>query len=284
MESELKSAAEILAEADALLITAGAGMGVDSGLPDFRGDEGFWRAYPPYRKLGKSFVEMANPAAFDSDPAFAWGFYGHRLHLYRETTPHNGFQVLREWGEKMRLGSFVMTSNVDGHFEKAGFDESRIYEVHGSIHHLQCSGPCAAGKIWSASEVDLEIDESTMRAVGDLPLCPDCHRVARPNILMFGDGGYLEDRNAFQYERLDRWLQEAADSRIAIVEMGAGSAVPTVRLFSERVTRSHQGATLIRINPREPVVPPLQKAISLSMPAGEALHRLDALAAPLWNA
>jgi len=64
---------------------AGAGMGVDSGLPDFRGDEGFWKAYPPMAKLGIRFSSMANPRWFESDPELAWGFYGHRLNLYRAT-------------------------------------------------------------------------------------------------------------------------------------------------------------------------------------------------------
>ena len=58
-------------------------MGVDSGLPDFRGTQGFWRAYPLYAKLGLDFASMANPRWFTTDPAFAWGFYGHRLELYR---------------------------------------------------------------------------------------------------------------------------------------------------------------------------------------------------------
>ena len=81
MDEAIQRAAELIAEADALLITAGAGMGVDSGLPDFRGNEGFWNAYPPYRNLGRSYVEMANPQGFSSDPAFACGFYGHPLNL-----------------------------------------------------------------------------------------------------------------------------------------------------------------------------------------------------------
>ncbi len=62
-------------------------MGVDSGLPDFRGAEGFWRAYPVMAKLGLSFEEMANPAWFQTDPHLAWAFYGHRLNLYRRTQP-----------------------------------------------------------------------------------------------------------------------------------------------------------------------------------------------------
>src|SRR5215472_16609198 len=90
-EADLRRAAEAIGAADALVIGAGAGMGVDSGLPDFRGAQGFWRTYPPYAKLGLSFIELANLQWFESDPALAWGFYGHRLNLYRATEPHAGF-------------------------------------------------------------------------------------------------------------------------------------------------------------------------------------------------
>src|SRR5215470_1992864 len=96
----LQRAADAVLDAEALLIGAGAGMGVDSGLPDFRGNEGFWNAYPPYKHLGLSFVELCNPRWFDSDPAMAWGFYGHRMNLYRATTPHEGFGILRRWAEQ----------------------------------------------------------------------------------------------------------------------------------------------------------------------------------------
>ncbi len=88
-----RAAAE-LRRAGALVVTAGAGMGIDSGLPDFRGDRGFWMAYPPYEKLGLSFADAANPAHFDGDPQFGWGFYGHRTNLYRSTIPHAGFGIL----------------------------------------------------------------------------------------------------------------------------------------------------------------------------------------------
>jgi NAD-dependent SIR2 family protein deacetylase len=75
----IAQAAAAIEQADALMIGAGAGMGVDSGLPDFRGTEGFWRAYPPYARLGLNFAAMANPRWIATDPAFAWGFYGHRM-------------------------------------------------------------------------------------------------------------------------------------------------------------------------------------------------------------
>jgi NAD-dependent SIR2 family protein deacetylase len=141
MEDRIRPIVEAIHAADALLITAGAGMGVDSGLPDFRGKEGFWKAYPVVAKLGLSFGQMANPAWFERDPNLAWAFYGHRLHLYRDTAPHTGFACLRDIGQKKKHGCFVFTSNVDGHFQKAGFHSDRIVECHGSIHHLQCSRP-----------------------------------------------------------------------------------------------------------------------------------------------
>jgi NAD-dependent SIR2 family protein deacetylase len=65
-----------IATAEALLIISGAGMGVDSGLPDFRGPEGFWKAYPPFRPLGLRFEDMANTRLFREEPSLAWGFTG----------------------------------------------------------------------------------------------------------------------------------------------------------------------------------------------------------------
>ncbi len=92
----LKDAKEYIKNADTIYITAGAGMGVDSGLPDFRGNEGFWREYPVIKDLGYSFSAMANPQWFEINPKLAWAFYGHRLNLYRSTTPHKGFNMLKE--------------------------------------------------------------------------------------------------------------------------------------------------------------------------------------------
>ena len=135
-EEDFKRAAELIEDAEALFIGAGAGMGVDSGLPDFRGTEGFWKAYPPIARLGKSFVEMANPVWFHRKPNLAWAFYGHRLNLYRETSPHDGFHQLLQLAEQKRGGYFVFTSNVDGQFQKAGYNEEHVEECHGSIHHF----------------------------------------------------------------------------------------------------------------------------------------------------
>ena len=263
----IQSAAKALASADALLITAGAGMGVDSGLPDFRGPEGFWNAYPPYRHLGLSFADMANPQWFKSDPEFAWGFYGHRLNLYRSTSPHPGFAILRRWSERMSCGARVFTSNVDGHFQRSGFDY--VTEVHGSIHLLQCVDNCGIGIFQGDQTVD--VDETSFRAKS-IPCCPQCGGVARPNILMFGDGEWNPTETNLQYQELRQWLDAIHDKKLVVIELGAGTSIPTVRRFSESTADLHN-ALLIRINVREPQAP---GQISLKMGALEALQAINA--------
>jgi len=261
--------------ADAILVTAGAGMGVDSGLPDFRGNEGFWRAYPPMRALGLSLPEMANPRWFARDPALAWGFYGHRLGLYRRTKPHVGFGILRRLME-LKSG-FVFTSNVDGQFQRAGFDPARIVECHGAIDFLQCMGPRCDEGIFPADTYEVVVDETTFRAAPPLPRCPRCGSLARPNILMFGDGGWDGSRTEAQERAMEGWLAEVGSrrARLVVIECGAGLAVPTVRMVGERLVRA-SGATLVRINPRDGEVPHGQISVSAGARAalvaiGEAL-------------
>ncbi len=251
----LHLAAAAIRSADALLITAGAGMGVDSGLPDFRGNEGFWKAYLIVARLGLSFAELANPAWFKNDPELAWAFYGHRLNLYRQTTPHAGFAKLLEWARNKPVGYFIFTSNVDGHFQKAGFDPDRVEECHGSIHHFQCAANCTQS-IWDAGNEQVNVDETIFRAARPLPRCGYCGGMARPNILMFSDFSWLTERNEVQHQRFLRWLRELAEksARLAVIELGAGKAIPTVRHTSESIVK-RLGGTLIRINPQESGVP-----------------------------
>lgn len=238
-----EKAAEYIQQADGLLITGGAGMGVDSGLPDFRGNQGFWKAYPALANEGKSFIDMADPSGFYNHPERSWGFYGHRLNLYRNTTPHQGFQWLKEMGEQRPKGYFVFTSNVDGHYHKSGFDPDRIIECHGSINHLQCADNCT-NKIWGADTTQITVNEERLLAQAPLPICPNCDGIARPNILMFGDSEWNGNRTYAQQGRFEQWLVDVEN--LAIIECGAGTAVPTVRMQGD-----YQEGNLIRINPRE---------------------------------
>ncbi len=265
MTNSIEKAADAIRHADNILITAGAGMGVDSGLPDFRGNQGFWRVYPALK--GYPFEEMANPRWFHMDPSRAWGFYGHRLHLYRRTIPHEGFQILKSWLNNR--DHFIFTSNVDGAFQTAGFSDERISECHGSIHHVQYVRPNVEDEIWSASGIEVSVDEENCRA--EEPLPRRNNRLLRPNILMFGDDGWISSRTRQQGSRLNNWLDEIELSATVIVEMGAGTAVPTVRYFGEQL--QSLGARLIRINPKVPQGPP--GTISISEGAKNALLAID---------
>lgn len=255
LEVTLFEAASALSRCDALLITAGAGMGVDSGLPDFRGNEGFWREYPVLSQLGLDFPSMANPRWFDTEPRLAWAFYGHRLDLYRTTRPHEGFLILLELSRRFRNGCFVYTSNVDGHFQRVGFDPARVVECHGSIHHLQCRKPCQMD-IWDHPLTDLQINLEEFRANGVLPRCPTCGGMARPNVLMFGDNSWISNRTHLQERQLNAWLEDLLElrRRLAVIEIGAGTSIPTVRKHSEYLADQVNGV-LVRINIREPEVP-----------------------------
>ena len=261
ISTRLLRAAQLISQSDALIITAGAGMGVDSGLPDFRGSKGFWGAYPALGKTKIRFEDIANPAVFVEHPRLAWGFYGHRLAMYREVEPSPAFHILFEIAKRLRFGAFIYTSNVDGHFQKAGFDPHRIIECHGSIHHLQCLNECMQD-IWPASDFHPEVDAEQCQLLNDFPTCKWCGDIARPNILMFGDCHWLAGRAEVQHHRFSEW--KAKIERPVVIEIGAGTAIPTVRNFSES-----QGCPLIRINLSDDEVPrPSDISLPMSGTAG----------------
>ena len=281
MNNGIEQAHAALRDIDALIIGAGAGMGVDSGLPDFRGNSGFWKAYPPYAQLGLSFEDLANPHWFERDPRFAWGFYGHRLNLYRKTVPHAGFAILRNWAERCANGAFVFTSNVDGQFQRAGFSADRVLEIHGSIHVMQCTRHCGIGLI-PADDITVRIDDQTFRAFDPLPRCPQCQNLLRPNILMFGDGEWDSWRSDAQHDRMTTFVNDLLrrGAKLAIVECGAGLAIPSVRSFCTQLARK-ANVPLIRINPREAHADwDGYSHIGISLGAHAALAAIDALQTP----
>jgi len=262
---QLIKAAKLIESADSLLIGAGAGMGVDSGLPDFRGSQGFWRAYPLLEDRRLTFEDLANGDLFYDEPELAWWFYGHRFSLYKKTIPHNGFNILKRWCDSKLNKNFIFTSNVDGHFQKTGFSDDEIIECHGSINHLQCSNKCN-DKIWALENLNFNIDKNSTSVNGTLPLCPNCGGVARPNILMFNDDYWISSRTNNKRENFNNWYDNILGKKTVAIELGA--AIPSVR----RQCNSF-APNLIRINPRDYFVP--DGAISIALPGLEALTQIE---------
>lgn len=266
----------LICDADALLIAAGAGLGVESGLPDFRGPRGFWRHYPALAAVGLNLREVATPAALLRQPEEVWGFYGHRLRQYRDTRPNPSFAHMRRWGTAKAHGWAVFTSNIDGQFQKAGFhqDDGPIQECHGSLHFLQCVRPCS-DLIWPANDFEPQVDEARCRLLGPLPRCPRCGSLARPNVTMFDDLQWLDHRTQAQADALRAWRQALPRAGV-VLEIGAGTAIPTVRAFSE--ARVHEGWSLVRVNPE---VRPLRtpRTVHLPMRASAFFEAMTAIEA-----
>lgn len=218
-----------------------------------------------------SFQDIACPDAFRRTPERAWGFYGHRLMIYRKVIPHAGFALLKRWGERMPNGVNIFTSNVDGQFQKAGFDAESIHECHGSIHHFQCLKPCCR-KVWSADGFEPDVDVAHCMLRNAPPSCPECGGMARPNVMMFNDWDWLDSRSGRQEARQGHWL--CSVQRPVVLEIGAGTTIPSVRYFSQRMVHSH-GAKIVRINPLESQVAP-GAGVGLSMAAAAGLTAIDA--------
>ena len=188
---------------------------------------------------------------------------------------------MRRWSQQCSHGHFVFTSNVDGHFIKAGFNADRVVECHGSVHFLQPFESEHSRHIWPSQDTlaTLRVNPETFLAEGDLPMCPPeagaaAGRLARPNVLMFGDNGWVSTRTADQHARMDQFVDGLPKhTNVVVIEIGAGTAIPTVRMTSENMLHVFPNATLLRINPAEPEGP--GNTIQIPMGGKDALVRLE---------
>lgn len=146
------------------MVLTGAGISTESGIPDFRSPTGIWRRYDP--------MEYASIDAFRADPAKVWDFYGKRLAALAGAEPNDGHRALAEL-ERRGWVEAVITQNVDGLHTRAG--SRHVVEVHGSIRTASC-GRCGATMASEDALVLLPV-----------PSCPDCGRVLKPDVVMFGE-------------------------------------------------------------------------------------------------
>jgi len=294
-ENEIKMACGYLRSATAILIVAGAGIGVDSGLPDYRGPQGFWKAYPLLQEKGLSLEEMSHPDWFDTDPKAAWGFYAHRAHLYHSATPHQGFNYLLDLVNSKNGNYFVFTSNIDSQFQKAGFDPDKIFECHGTLAYLQCTNT-DCDEVWKAMPNDIPSVDDQLQAISALPLCPACGSIGRPNVSMFGDTNltWKESRASLQRHYLLKWLRtvygnidsgsapvrrstrnKKKNSHLVILEIGCGISLHSLRMEVELLLAAKNPNMIhcIRINPTDYCI--RENNIGLGLGAKEGLELIQ---------
>lgn len=164
----------------------------------------------------------------------------------------------------------IYTSNVDRMFHKAGFNADEIEEIHGNALTMQCSKPCSQRAVWKLPvNFRFKIDMDSMRCTNDLPKCPQCGRLARPNVMMFCDPAYFRadspnpDYNYWTFQsNIEQVLRTRPNSKLVILELGAGKRVPSVRVYCQRFLNDSSlpsgSITLIRVNPDFPDLDPLQ--------------------------
>ncbi len=147
------------------LALTGAGISVESGIPDFRSDDGLWRRFDP--------AECATLEAFHRSPAKAWHFYRALGEILAGKLPNPAHQALAELERRGRLRA-VITQNIDGLHQVAG--SRRVLEVHGEHRHLHCLG-CG----WKRPVSPADYSEE------GVPACRHCRRALKPNVVLFGE-------------------------------------------------------------------------------------------------
>lgn len=161
-----------------MVILTGAGISAESGIPTFRGPEGFWtvgsKNYHP--------MELATYQAFNQMPETVWDWYHHRRKICAAANPNAGHYAvlsLQNIFLKCKKSFHLVTQNVDGLHLRAGSNSKLVYQIHGNINYMRCFEEC--------SNQTYIIPQDTI----GIPSCPLCGHKARPHVLWF-DESYNE--------------------------------------------------------------------------------------------
>jgi len=234
----LHKAAELIRTAKRLLLLTSAGMSADSNIPTFRDKDGYWKNFPPFKEKNLEAQDLASPWAFRNELPHAWACYEWRRRNANENQPHEGYRIINEWFKKCE--GFIHTTNTDGFHLISGCDKERILETHGSMWRLQCLNTCTH-QYWEDFSVPLcDLDRQTMKA-SNYPICIQCRGIARPHILMFGDGEYTGHPE--QETNFRNFLEDPIDLAILV---GSSGAVPTNDYIALHL--QDKGTSVININ------------------------------------
>ncbi len=254
----LQQVASWLAEADHVLITAGAGMSVDAGFDYTRSDQ-FVPRYPVLAARGPQCRYHVFGYAWASE-AEQWGHIARHLEELRYAPPPNALPYVQLQALTAGKNRFVLTSNADDLFERSGFDAKHLWTRQGSYSRLQCFGACDAASTWLADEwvaravpaVDLVSEE--LRDPTLIPHCPTCGGPAMLNVRggdWFIDAPYLP-----QGERFGEWWSQAQGGQLLVLDVGSGFNTPSVvRWPAEQLAERHRQGRLVRVNREYPQVP-----------------------------
>jgi NAD-dependent deacetylase len=231
--------ASALATDGVFVVVTGAGVSAESGIPTFRGEEGYWtvgsRVYHPQ--------ELATQAAFRRMPEEIWRWYLYRLGVCRAAAPNPAHVALVELERALGDRFLLVTQNVDGLHLRAGSSRVRTYQIHGNIHFMRCAGPHGDQVVEIPAEVPgLQPADPLPDPARELLRCARCEGWARPHVLWFDE---YYDEEVYRFESSLR--AAAAASVLVTVGTSGNTNLPNQMVAIAR----RAGALLIDINPAE---------------------------------
>ena len=280
LRKEIINAKSLLSQADAILIVTGAGMSVDSGIPTYRGNNGIWNKSIQVDNEIYSYDEISSLKMWKEKPELAWGFKSNFYNLINNLKPHEGYYELLSKIQH-RYDYFIATSNIDGYFKKAGFDENKIYEVHGSVNYIQCMDKnCNLINGVTQTNNVPSFDKKTFLAFS-LPKCKFCKNMSRPNVSMFGDIEFYGKPYEHQRKRLNEWLGnlKKKQKKLIILEIGCGMNEHSLRMSDGKMMSGEWKMPIfdnnigtIRINPDNDIS--TKNTVHILMGAKKGIHAL----------
>lgn len=220
-----------------LTILTGAGISAESGIPTFRGKDGYWtvgsQVYQPQ--------QLATLHMFRMMPAEVWQWYLYRKTICAQAVPNAGHAAIAELEKLLQDRFCLITQNVDGLHLRAGNSLARTYQIHGNINYMRCSDECSTDVVPIPSEIPPKTKNVPLTdAEQRLLVCPRCGAASRPHVLWF-DECYDE-----HYFRFDSSLQRARMTDLLLV---VGTSGATNLPMQVGAVAAQRGAALIDVNP-----------------------------------
>ena len=256
-EDQIDRAAENIRNADCVIIGAGAGASTAAGIQ--YGGKRFTDNFAEFiKKYGEYYMTDMYAAGFYPYPSEAakWGYWSKHALMNRFDPP--ALPLYTELYDIVKNKEyFVLTTNVDHQFYKAGFDEKRIFATQGDYGKIQCQKACHP-KTYDAKDLFRKMDKARRDCLIPselVPKCPVCGGNMAMNLRC--DNYFVEDEA--WHEAADRYadfLEKNKDKKVVLLELGVGFNTPIIIRFPfEKMVRENSSYSLIRLNMDEAVVP-----------------------------
>ena len=209
-----------------VLVITGAGVSAESGIPTFRGKDGYWRNLDP--------AKLATPEAFAKNPNLVWEWYRERRQRIRNAQPNPAHQAIAKLAQHA-CAFLLVTQNVDDLHARAEWEgntlaREKIVQIHGDIFITRCS------------HCDLSSRNERDKEVGGLPRCPECGGLMRPGVVWFG-----EQLPLGEIQRVENFLDEGACDFALVI----GTTATFGYIIDWARQASRDAGELIEVNPEE---------------------------------